>query len=114
MNAVEVPEQHATLGRGFHRIRRLAVYLRPSTSRVVTGVIGMLVATAAALAAPYLAKVAIDNAIVPQDLTALAWIVAAFLAVSVIGFAAQGVQIDEATSDLDADENPPAPEKPAP
>ena len=43
------------------------------------GVIGMLVATAAALTAPYLAKVAIDDAIVPQDLHALAWIVAALL-----------------------------------
>ena len=92
MNAVEVPEQRASLGRGIRRIRRLAVYLRPSTGRVVIGVIGMLVATAAALTAPYLAKVAIDDAIVPADLTALAWIVAAFLAVSVIGFAGQGVQ----------------------
>ena len=92
MNAVEVPEQRASLGRGIRRIRRLAVYLRPSTGRVVIGVIGMLVATAAALTAPYLAKVAIDDAIVPADLTALAWIVAAFLVVSVIGFAGQGVQ----------------------
>jgi ATP-binding cassette subfamily B protein len=92
MNAVEVPDQQASLGRGIRRIRRLAVYLRPSTGRAVMGVVAMLVATAAGLATPYLAKVAIDSAIVPQDLTALAWIVAAFLAISVVGFAAQGVQ----------------------
>jgi ATP-binding cassette subfamily B protein len=52
----------------------------------------MLVATAAGLTAPYLAKVAIDDAIVPRDLTALAWIVASFLVVSLMGFAAQGIQ----------------------
>jgi ATP-binding cassette subfamily B protein len=92
MNAVEVPDQQASLGRGIRRIRRLAVYLRPSTGRAVMGVVAMLVATAAGLATPYLAKVAIDSAIVPEDLTALAWIVAAFLAISVVGFAAQGVQ----------------------
>jgi len=92
MNAVEVPDQQASLGRGIRRIRRLAVYLRPSTGRAVMGVVAMLVATAAGLATPYLAKVAIDSAIVPQDLTALAWIVAAFLVVSLLGFAAQGIQ----------------------
>ncbi len=76
MNAVEVPEQGASIGRGVWRIRRLAVYVRSSTARVVVGLAAMLVATAAGLTAPYLAKVAIDDAIVPRDLTALAWIVA--------------------------------------
>jgi ATP-binding cassette subfamily B protein len=59
---------------------------------VAIGLTAMLVATAAGLATPYLAKVAIDSAIVPQDLTALAYIVAAFLVVSILGFAAQGIQ----------------------
>ena len=39
----------------------------------------LLFATAAALAPPPLAKLAIDKGIMPGDLTALAWIVVAFM-----------------------------------
>jgi ABC-type multidrug transport system fused ATPase/permease subunit len=92
MNSVPVPEETASVRRGTRRLRRLARYVRPYWKRATVGVVAMLVATAAGLAGPYLAKLAIDDAIVPRDLTALWWIVAAFLAVSVIGFAAQGIQ----------------------
>jgi ABC-type multidrug transport system fused ATPase/permease subunit len=95
MNAVEVPEQQASVARGLRRLRRLSVYVRRSTRRVVIGLAAMLVATGAALAAPYLAKVAIDSAIVPQDLTALAYIVAAYLVILIVGFGAQGIQTYE-------------------
>jgi ATP-binding cassette subfamily B protein len=95
MNAVEVPEQQASVARGLRRLRRLSVYVRRSTRRVVIGLAAMLVATGAGLAAPYLAKVAIDSAIVPQDLTALAYIVAAYLVILIVGFGAQGIQTYE-------------------
>ncbi len=92
MNAVPVPEEAASMRRGLRRLQRLARYVRPYWKRATVGIVAMLVATGAGLAGPYLAKLAIDDAIVPQDLTALTWIVVAFLIVSMIGFAAQGVQ----------------------
>ena len=92
MNAVPVPAEAASVRRGLRRLQRLAVYVRPYWKRATVGIVAMLVATGAGLAGPYLAKVAIDDAIVPGDLTVLAWIVTAYLAVSIVGFAAQGVQ----------------------
>ena len=57
-------------------------YVRPYWRRAIRSASSrMLVATGAGLAGPYLAKLAIDDGIVPGDLTALTWIVAAFLAV---------------------------------
>ena len=61
--------------RGLRRLQRLAVYVRPYWKRATVGIVAMLVATGAGLAGPYLAKLAIDDAIVPGDLTVLAWIV---------------------------------------
>src|SRR4051812_35979836 len=52
----------------------------------------LLLATAAALAPPPLAKLAIDNGIVPGDVTALTWIVLAFLATALIYWAATYAQ----------------------
>src|SRR4029079_10684675 len=92
MNAVPVPEEAASMRRGLRRLQRLARYVRPYWKRATVGIVAMLVATGAGLAGPYLAKLAIDDAIVPRDLTTLTWIVVAFLIVSMIGFAAQGVQ----------------------
>jgi ABC-type multidrug transport system fused ATPase/permease subunit len=92
MNSVVVPDEAASVGRGLRRLRRLATYVHPYWRRATVGIVAMLVATGAGLAGPYLAKVAIDDAIVPGDLTTLTWIVAAFLAVSLVGFGAQGIQ----------------------
>ncbi len=52
----------------------------------------LLLATAAALAPPPLAKLAIDSGIVPGDLEALTWIVIAFMASAAIYWAATYVQ----------------------
>ncbi len=92
MNAVPVPEEAASVRRGLRRLQRLARYVRPYWKRATVGIAAMLVATGAGLAGPYLAKLAIDEAIVPRDLTTLTWIVVSFLIISMIGFAAQGVQ----------------------
>ena len=56
--------------------------------RVAGGIAALLVATAASLAPPYLAKVAIDRGISEGDLELLGWVVAAFLVAGAIGWAA--------------------------
>jgi ATP-binding cassette, subfamily B, bacterial len=81
----------ATGGRG-RKLRGLAVLLRPYRARVGLMLATLVVATAAALAPPPLAKLAIDNGILPGDLTALSWIVAAFLATALIYWGATYVQ----------------------
>ena len=68
----------ATSGRG-RKLRGLVVLLAPYKGRVVLMFGALIIATAAALAPPPLAKLAIDEGIVPGDMTALAWIVVAFL-----------------------------------
>jgi ATP-binding cassette subfamily B protein len=72
-------------------VRRVSVLVRlarPYRWRVAGGVAALLVATAAALVPPYLAKVAIDQGIEEQDFEVLAWVVAAFLVAGLIGWAA--------------------------
>ena len=67
-------------GRGgaSERSSRLA---RPYKVRASLAVVSLLAATLTGLAPPYLAKLAIDQVTSSQpDLTALGWIVAAFLA----------------------------------
>ena len=68
----------ATSGRG-RKLRGLIVLLAPYKGRVALMFISLVIATAAALAPPPLAKLAIDKGIVPGDMTALVWIVVAFL-----------------------------------
>lgn len=68
----------ATSGRG-RKLRGLVALLAPYRGRVALMFVSLLIATAAALAPPPLAKLAIDNGIVPKDMTALTWIVVAFL-----------------------------------
>jgi ABC-type multidrug transport system fused ATPase/permease subunit len=80
-----------TGGRG-RKLRGLAVLLRPYRGRVLMMFGSLLLATAAALAPPPLAKLAIDSGIVPGDLQALTWIVIAFLATAVIYWAATYAQ----------------------
>ena len=72
-------------------VRRASVLVRlakPYRARVLGGVVTLLVATAAALAPPYLAKLAIDEGIDEGNMQRLAVIVAAFVVAGVIGWAA--------------------------
>ena len=70
--------------------RRLGTLLRltlPYRTRTILSVVSLLLATATALAPPLLAKYALDDGIGRQDLTALWWIVAAFLAAGLLNWA---------------------------
>ena len=70
--------------------RRLGTLLRltlPYRTRTSLSVVSLLLATATALAPPLLAKYALDDGIGRQDLTALWWIVAAFLAAGLLNWA---------------------------
>jgi ABC-type multidrug transport system fused ATPase/permease subunit len=67
-----------------HKVRWLVGQLRPYRGRVALMFAGLLAATAAGLAPPYLAGKAIDSGILAGDVSALDWIVAAFVAVAVI------------------------------
>lgn len=75
-----------------HKVRWLVAQLRPYRGRVVLMFLGLLAATAAGLAPPYLAGKAIDSGILAGDVSALDWIVAAFLAVAIVYAAATYLQ----------------------
>ena len=72
-------------------MRRVAVLARlaaPYRRRVLGGVAALLIGTAAALAPPYLAKLAIDEGILGNDTQVLGIIAAVFVAVAVVGWLA--------------------------
>ncbi len=81
----------ATGGRG-RKIRGLIELLAPYRWRVLGMFVSLVVATAAALAPAPLAKLAIDDGIKHHDLTALDWIVGAFLLSAVLYALASYVQ----------------------
>jgi ABC-type multidrug transport system fused ATPase/permease subunit len=81
----------ATGGRG-RKLRGLLVLLRPYRGRTLLMFAALLASTAAALAPPPLAKLAIDEGIVPGDLSTLTWVVVAFLASALVYWAATYVQ----------------------
>jgi ATP-binding cassette subfamily B protein len=81
----------ATGGRG-RKLRGLLVLLRPYRGRTTLMFAALLLGTAAALAPPPLAKLAIDEGIVPGDLTTLTWVVVAFLASALIYWGATYLQ----------------------
>jgi ABC-type multidrug transport system fused ATPase/permease subunit len=74
------------------KVRWLIVQLRPYRGRVALMFLGLIFATAAGLAPPYLAGKAIDNGILAGDVGALDWIVAAFVVVSLVYAAATYLQ----------------------
>src|SRR5215212_3710914 len=74
------------------KVRWLIAQLRPYRGRVALMFTGLLLATAAGLAPPYLAGMAIDSGILAGDLAALDLIVAAFIAVSLVYAAATYLQ----------------------
>ena len=75
-----------------HKVRWLITQLRPYRGRVALMFLGLLAATAAGLAPPYLAGKAIDSGILAGDVSALDWIVAAFVAVAIVYAAATYLQ----------------------
>jgi ATP-binding cassette, subfamily B, bacterial len=74
------------------KVRWLVGQLRPYRGRVALMFVGMLVATAAGLAPPYLAGKAIDSGIQTGDVSALDLIVLAFLSTAVVYAAATYLQ----------------------
>src|SRR4051794_38239696 len=74
------------------KLRWLFGLLRPYRGRVIIMGIALLIATAAGLAPPYLAGLAIDNGIHAHDLSALDWIVVAYVASAVMYWAATYAQ----------------------
>jgi len=81
----------ATGGRG-RKVRGLAALLRPYRTRVAAMLLMLLLATGAQLAPPPLAKLAIDDGVVPGDMTKLALIVGAFLATALVYWGATYAQ----------------------
>ena len=75
-----------------HKVRWLVGQLRPYRGRVALMFLGLLAATGAGLAPPYLAGKAIDSGILAGDVSALDWIVVAFVAVAVVYAAATFLQ----------------------
>src|SRR5205085_3371426 len=80
-----------TGGRG-RKLRGLVALLRPYRSRVVLMLAALIAGTAATLAPPPLAKLAIDDGIVPGNLGTLDVIVAAFLASALVYWACSYAQ----------------------
>ncbi len=81
----------ATSGRGKH-LRRVLTLLRPYRLRAWLTVVTLLFATAAALAPPPLAKLAIDDGITPGDLSTLNWVVVGFVVSALVYFFATYAQ----------------------
>ena len=69
------------------RLGMLARLTRPYKTRTALSVVSLLLATATALAPPLLAKYAVDDGIRRGNLTALWWIVAAFLVAGLLNWA---------------------------
>ena len=66
------------------KARFVLALLWPYKGRVALALLAMLLATAAGLAPPLLAKEAIDAGIIPGDVSALNWAVAGFLAAAIL------------------------------
>jgi ABC-type multidrug transport system fused ATPase/permease subunit len=81
----------ATGGRG-RKLRGLLVLLRPYRGRTALMFASLVIGTAAALAPPPLAKLAIDQGIVPGDLSTLTLVVIAFLASALVYWGATYAQ----------------------
>ena len=74
------------------RLRHLISLLRPYRGRVTVMFVSLVIATAAALAPPYLAGRAIDDGISQKDMSALTVIVIAFVAAAILNWGATYVQ----------------------
>jgi ATP-binding cassette subfamily B protein len=74
------------------KVRWMIGLLRPYRGKVALMFVALLVATGAGLAPPYLAGQAVDNGIETGDVSALDWIVAAFVIVATLYAAATYLQ----------------------
>lgn len=74
------------------RLGMLVRLTRPYRTRTVLSVVSLLLATATALAPPFLSKYAVDDGIRRHDLGALWWIVGAFLIAGLLNWAMSYVQ----------------------
>jgi ATP-binding cassette subfamily B protein len=74
------------------KVRWMIGLLRPYRGKVVLMFVALLIATGAGLAPPYLAKQAVDNGIITGDVSALDWIVAAFVVIATLYAAATYLQ----------------------
>ncbi len=74
------------------RLRGVLELLRPYRGRTILALVSLVLGTAASLAPPYLAKLAIDDGITPGDLHALNLIVAAFVASALLYWGATYLQ----------------------
>ena len=74
------------------RLKGVAELLRPYRGRVAVAMASLVVAPAASLAPPYLAKLAIDDGITPGDVGALNLIVAAFIVSALLYWGATYLQ----------------------
>jgi ABC-type multidrug transport system fused ATPase/permease subunit len=74
------------------RLRGVAELLRPYRARTILALVSLVLGTAASLAPPYLAKLAIDDGITPGDLHALDLIVAAFVVSALLYWGATYLQ----------------------
>jgi ABC-type multidrug transport system fused ATPase/permease subunit len=81
----------ATSGRG-RKLRGLAELLRPYRTRTLLMLASLLFATAAQLAPPPLAKLAIDEGITPRDTRTLTLVVIAFLVTALVYWGASYAQ----------------------
>ena len=81
----------STSGRG-RKLRGLLVLLRPYRARTMLMFGSLILGTAAALAPPPLAKLAIDDGIIPGDLSTLTIVVIAFLVSALVYWGATYVQ----------------------
>lgn len=75
-----------------HRLSTLAHLARPYPARTVLAGVTLVAYTGFALLPPYLAKLAVDDGIVPGDLQTLSLVVVAFLVAGVAAFALSGLQ----------------------
>ena len=74
------------------RLKGVAELLRPYRARVIVAFVSLVLATAASLAPPYLAKLAIDEGIHGKDTGVLTVILLAFIGAAVVNWAATYVQ----------------------
>ncbi len=83
--------RRATSGRG-RKVRGLVELLRPYRARVILAFIALILATAASLAPPPLAALAIDKGITPKDLSTLNLVVVAFVISALVYWGASYAQ----------------------
>jgi ATP-binding cassette subfamily B protein len=87
------PEGYRTsFGHSVRRIAKLARLVKPYKGRTILALLALLGTTAAALAGPWVAKLAIDDGITPHDRMALVMYVVLYLVLAIIGLVLESAQ----------------------